>query len=123
MPRRRMQQTFKLAAGVGFFDEYPVLPDGVDPQLTMSRADRPHALWTAFPSIDRAPLASTCVGRDRRANPMGRISSKEACECPGCSCRPAQVFVNFDHAPEVETPDRNMLGKSTALFQTPDRRC
>jgi 3-hydroxyanthranilate 3,4-dioxygenase len=40
MPRRRLQQTFKLAAQVGFFDEYPVLPDGVDPQLTLSRADR-----------------------------------------------------------------------------------
>jgi uncharacterized protein with PIN domain len=45
MPRRRMQSTFKLAAQIGFFDEYPVLPDGVDPQLMMSRADRPQPFF------------------------------------------------------------------------------
>lgn len=45
MPRRRLQQTFKLAGQVGFFDEYPVLPDGIDPQLTMSRADRPQPFF------------------------------------------------------------------------------
>ena len=45
MPRRRLQQTFKLAAQIGFFDEYPVLPDGIDPQLMMSRADRPQPFF------------------------------------------------------------------------------
>lgn len=45
MRRRRMQQTFKLAAEVGFFDEYPVLPGGIDPQLTISLADRPQPFF------------------------------------------------------------------------------
>jgi rubredoxin len=40
MARRRFQQTVKLAPQVGFFDEYPILPDGIDPQVTMSRSDR-----------------------------------------------------------------------------------
>lgn len=40
MARKRMLNTFKLAAELGPYDEYPALPDGVDPQLCLSRNDR-----------------------------------------------------------------------------------
>ncbi|HUT48960.1 MAG TPA: AraC family ligand binding domain-containing protein [Alphaproteobacteria bacterium] len=43
MPPRgkQMFHTFKEAANAGPFDEYPMLPPGVDPQLHLSRNDRP----------------------------------------------------------------------------------
>ncbi len=41
MARRKLQQTDKLAQQVGAFDEYPVMPEGVSPQLMLSRNDRP----------------------------------------------------------------------------------
>jgi hypothetical protein len=40
MPRKRMFFTFKEAAARGPFDEYPMLPPEVDPQLHLSRNDR-----------------------------------------------------------------------------------
>ena len=41
MARRKLQQTDKLAQIVGAFDEYPVMPEGVSPQLMLSRNNRP----------------------------------------------------------------------------------
>ena len=41
MPRRRMLDTFDTAKDLGPFDEYPVLSEGVDPQLHLSVNDRP----------------------------------------------------------------------------------
>jgi 3-hydroxyanthranilate 3,4-dioxygenase len=43
MPPRgkQMFHTFKEAAKAGPYDEYPMLPPGVDPQLHLSRNDRP----------------------------------------------------------------------------------
>lgn len=41
MARRKLQQTDKLAQTVGAFDEYPVMPEGVSPQLMLSRNNRP----------------------------------------------------------------------------------
>ena len=41
MPRRRMLDTFDTAKELGPYDEYPVLSEGVDPQLHLSVNDRP----------------------------------------------------------------------------------
>lgn len=41
MPRRRMLDTFDTAKDLGPYDEYPVLTEGVDPQLHLSVNDRP----------------------------------------------------------------------------------
>lgn len=41
MARRRMLDTFEAAKEAGPYDEYPVLPSGIDPQLHLSRNDRP----------------------------------------------------------------------------------
>jgi hypothetical protein len=41
MPRRRMLDTFEAARRAGPYDDYPVLPAGIDPQLHLSRNDRP----------------------------------------------------------------------------------
>ena len=41
MPRRRMLDTFDTAKDLGPYDEYPVLSEGVDPQLHLSVNDRP----------------------------------------------------------------------------------
>jgi len=41
MARKRMLQTFREAEQRGPYDEYPVLPQDVDPQLHLSRNDRP----------------------------------------------------------------------------------
>lgn len=38
MARKRQFQTFKEAKKRGFFDEYPMVPAGVDPQIHMSRS-------------------------------------------------------------------------------------
>ena len=40
MPRKRMLLTFKEALARGPYDEFPVLPEEVDPQLHLSRNDR-----------------------------------------------------------------------------------
>lgn len=47
MTRKRMLHTFKEATLRGPYDEYPVLPPEVDPQLHLSRNDRPQPffLW------------------------------------------------------------------------------
>ena len=45
MSRKRMLHTFKEAAGRGPYDEYPVLPPEVDPQLHLSRNDRPQPFF------------------------------------------------------------------------------
>lgn len=41
MARRRMLDTYDTAQNSGPYDEYPVLPEGVDPQLHLSKNDRP----------------------------------------------------------------------------------
>ncbi len=40
MARKSMVRTFKEAQNAGPFGEYPILPEGVDPQLYLSRNDR-----------------------------------------------------------------------------------
>jgi 3-hydroxyanthranilate 3,4-dioxygenase len=45
MQRRRRLQTFKAAEDAGPFDEFPVLSVGVDPQLHLSRNDRPQPFF------------------------------------------------------------------------------
>jgi 3-hydroxyanthranilate 3,4-dioxygenase len=40
-----MLNTFKQAVDAGPYDEYPVLPPGVDPQLFLSRNDRPQPFY------------------------------------------------------------------------------
>jgi hypothetical protein len=45
MARKRMLQTFKEAAQRGPYDDYPVLPPEVDPQLYLSRNDRPQPFF------------------------------------------------------------------------------
>lgn len=45
MSRKRMLHTFKEAADCGPYDEYPVLPPEVDPQLHLSRNDRPQPFF------------------------------------------------------------------------------
>jgi len=45
MPRSRMFDTFREAPAFGPFDEYPVLSPGVDPQLHLSRNDRPQPFY------------------------------------------------------------------------------
>ena len=45
MARRRLQQTFKLSEQVGSYDEDPVMPAEVDPQLTIGRADKPQPFF------------------------------------------------------------------------------
>jgi 3-hydroxyanthranilate 3,4-dioxygenase len=40
MVRRMMSQAFEHAAERGPYDDYPVLPAGIDPQLCLSRNDR-----------------------------------------------------------------------------------
>lgn len=39
LARKQMVQTFKEAQGIGPYDEVPVLPAGIDPQLHLSRND------------------------------------------------------------------------------------
>lgn len=41
MPRKHMLDTFEAAQDAGPYDEFPVLIAGVDPQLHLSRNDRP----------------------------------------------------------------------------------
>jgi mannose-6-phosphate isomerase-like protein (cupin superfamily) len=43
--RRRMFYTFKDAAHAGAYDELPMLPEGVDPQLHLSCNDRVQPFW------------------------------------------------------------------------------
>ena len=45
MPRRRMLDTFDTAKDLGPYDEYPVLSEGVDPQLHLSVNDRPQPFY------------------------------------------------------------------------------
>ena len=45
MHRKRMIDTFKDAEALGPFDEYPVLVAGIDPQLHLSRNDRPQPFY------------------------------------------------------------------------------
>jgi hypothetical protein len=45
MDRKRMLNTFKAAAEVGAYDEFPVLVPGVDPQVYLSRNDRPQPFY------------------------------------------------------------------------------
>lgn len=41
MPRKHMLDTYEVGKDAGPYDEYPVLVEGVDPQLHLSRNDRP----------------------------------------------------------------------------------
>lgn len=41
MPRKHMLDTFETARTAGPYDEYPVMVEGVDPQLHLSLNDRP----------------------------------------------------------------------------------
>src|SRR4051812_24014843 len=45
MARKRMLNTFKEAEAAGPYDEYPVLPADIDPQLHLSRNDRPQPFF------------------------------------------------------------------------------
>jgi 3-hydroxyanthranilate 3,4-dioxygenase len=45
MDRKRMLNTFKAAAEVGAYDEFPVLAPGIDPQVYLSRNDRPQPFY------------------------------------------------------------------------------
>jgi hypothetical protein len=45
MTRKRMLNTFKEAEAAGPYDEYPVLPPDIDPQLHLSRNDRPQPFF------------------------------------------------------------------------------
>ncbi|MBV9325764.1 MAG: hypothetical protein JO352_18495 [Chloroflexi bacterium] len=45
MDRKRMLNGFKTAAEVGPYDEFPVLVPGIDPQVYMSRNDRPQPFY------------------------------------------------------------------------------
>lgn len=45
MDRKRMLNGFKAAAEVGAYDEFPVLVDGIDPQVYLSRNDRPQPFY------------------------------------------------------------------------------
>lgn len=45
MARKRTLLTFNEARNRGFYDEYPVLSAGIDPQLHLSRNDRQQPFW------------------------------------------------------------------------------
>jgi 3-hydroxyanthranilate 3,4-dioxygenase len=45
MRGKMMFMTFKEAESAGHYDEYPMLPVGVDPQLHLSRNDRPQPFF------------------------------------------------------------------------------
>jgi hypothetical protein len=45
MDRKRMLNGFKAAAEVGPYDEFPVLVPGIDPQVYLSRNDRPQPFY------------------------------------------------------------------------------
>ena len=45
MPRRNLVDTFEAATTAGPYDEYPVLLEGVDPQLHLSNNDRPQPFY------------------------------------------------------------------------------
>ena len=45
MDRKRMLNGFKAAAEVGPYDEFPVLVGGIDPQVYLSRNDRPQPFY------------------------------------------------------------------------------
>lgn len=45
MDRRRMLNAFKAAAELGPYDEFPVLPAGINPQLYLSRNNRPQPFF------------------------------------------------------------------------------
>jgi mannose-6-phosphate isomerase-like protein (cupin superfamily) len=45
MPGKMMFMTFKEAETAGPYDEYPMLPAAVDPQLHLSRNDRPQPFY------------------------------------------------------------------------------
>jgi 3-hydroxyanthranilate 3,4-dioxygenase len=45
MDRKRMLNGFKAAADLGPYDEFPVLVAGIDPQVYMSRNDRPQPFY------------------------------------------------------------------------------
>ena len=45
MDRKRMLNGFKAAAEVGPYDEFPVLVAGIDPQVYLSRNDRPQPFY------------------------------------------------------------------------------
>jgi 3-hydroxyanthranilate 3,4-dioxygenase len=45
MDRKRMLNSFKAAAEIGAYDEFPVLVAGIDPQVYLSRNDRPQPFY------------------------------------------------------------------------------
>lgn len=45
MERKRMLQVFKEARHAGPYDEFPVLLEEIDPQLFLSRNDRPQPFF------------------------------------------------------------------------------
>ena len=45
MDRKRMLNGFKAAAELGPYDEFPVLVPGIDPQVYLSRNDRPQPFY------------------------------------------------------------------------------
>src|SRR5215467_8669507 len=45
MDRKRMLNGFKAATEVGAYDEFPVLVPGIDPQVYLSRNDRPQPFY------------------------------------------------------------------------------
>ncbi|SEK00328.1 3-hydroxyanthranilate 3,4-dioxygenase [Sphingobium sp. AP50] len=48
MPRKHMLDTYEAARDAGPYDEYPVMVAGVDPQLHLSRNDRPQPFHLTF---------------------------------------------------------------------------
>lgn len=69
MSQKRMFHTFKEARQRGFYDEYPMLPPDVDPQLHLSRNDRPQ------------PFYLTCEGDTMlvQMSGQGRVEFHDSC--------------------------------------------
>jgi mannose-6-phosphate isomerase-like protein (cupin superfamily) len=68
--RRRMYYTFKDAANAGAYDEFPMLPVGVDPQLHMSRNDGVQPFWLILEKDSVIVQMSGAARVDMRDGPV-----------------------------------------------------
>lgn len=62
--------TFQEAAGAGPYDELPMFPAGIDPQIHMSRNDRPQPFWLVLEKDSVLVLMSGVARVEMRDSPV-----------------------------------------------------
>jgi hypothetical protein len=70
LKRKRMFYTFKEAAAAGPYDEFPMLPPGIDPQLHLSRNEGLQPFWLTFEKDSVIVQMSGASRVEMREGPM-----------------------------------------------------